>query len=602
MSASPPPVALEAIREELSRVLNSGVFAGSARLRRFLQFIVERSILGRAGELKEYLIGVEVFDRGDPFDPRGDSVVRVEARSLRAKLERYYATEGRNSAIVIELPKGRYVPRFRFREAVEERVADRRGKFDRKRAAVYAAAVLVLASLGTLTAWRGVRDASGPSVAVIPFRNLGSDPGSNYFAQGLMEELTTHLCRIEGLRVIARASTAGLESRTLDLARLRANLGVRWVLEGGVRREGTRLRVSVQLVHATDGNTVWSEVYERDSRQVFRIQEEIASAIATNLKLRVISPSSARDLPPETVEAYDLYLRGRFFRKQMTPAGIEKSTRLFEQAVQRDAGYAPAWAALADSYAMMGFHGLAELEPSISKARQAAGNALSLDPANSRARGALGWIAFVHDRDSRTAANWLHQAIELDPSWPNARQWLAFTLASQARFDEAIQQSSAACRLDPLSFLTSADLATILYYARRYPDALKDARRAIELDSAAGPGHLVQGAVLVALRRPEEAIPEFQRALDSAHGSTAVLARLGHAYALAGKPDRAAACLSQIGAEQGHRMDLAMIHVGLGHHDEARRLLEAAIANKEGGTLFLNIEPLFDPIQTKQRE
>jgi TolB-like protein len=252
------------VREHASRVLGSRGFSGSGRMSRFLRFVVERTLEGRGEELKEYLIGLEIFDRNESFDPRLDPIVRVEARRLRSKLKTYYETEGREDALVIEVPTGRYVPRFGPRVSAAK---------------------------------AGVPLATAPAggIAVLPFANLSRDPDNEYFSDGLTEELIHALTKVDGLRVVAWNSAAKLKDRQEDITHIGLELNVGAVLMGSVRTSGGRVRVMARLIEVSSGSFLWSEMFDRQIDDLLAIQEEISRAIVETLRIRLIGhPCSAR--------------------------------------------------------------------------------------------------------------------------------------------------------------------------------------------------------------------------------------------------------------------------------------------------------------------
>jgi len=260
-------------KTQLEKILASEPFAHSGRISRFLRFVVEHTLAGRGGELKEYLIGVEVFDKAASYDPRIDPIVRVEARRLRAKLKRYYETAGRDDGVRIEFPKGGYVPLFQTRAPAPE------------------------------------GGETGPTIAVLPFVNRSADPQDEYFSDGLTDELIHALTKVEGLRVVARGSAFQFKGKPYDVRQVGEQLQVGVVLEGSVRRSGNRLRITAQLVNVADGLYLRSETYEREMKDIFAVQDEIAGAIAQTLRVRMGRRAPRRT--GDNLQAYHLYLKGR---------------------------------------------------------------------------------------------------------------------------------------------------------------------------------------------------------------------------------------------------------------------------------------------------
>jgi adenylate cyclase len=301
------------IRQQLQRILASKSFANSERMTRFLRLAVEYSLEGRSAELKEYLIGTEVFDRGAQFDPRVDPVVRVEARRLRTKLSSYYAAEAAPGELVIDLPKGTYVPGF-----------------------------------GECPHAAAVHTNQPATLALMPFRNLSSDPENEYFSDGLTQELIHLLTRVPGLRVSAWTTSARV--RELEPIEVGQQLGVGHVLTGSVRASGSRVRVSAQLIETASGHYRWSESFDRGMKDVLGLQDEMAALIARTLAHTLIVPHRTATPDPEV---YQLYLKDRVQCNKRTTAGMICSVELFRQVTERAPDFAVAWAGLADAYTLM---------------------------------------------------------------------------------------------------------------------------------------------------------------------------------------------------------------------------------------------------------
>ncbi len=606
-------VTVDQVEQELATVLASETFARSERLCRFLRLAVETTLQGRGEDLKEYLLGVEVFDKGDSFDPRIDTIVRVEARRLRRKLDDYYRTEGQNDPVEIVFSKGRYDPSFRIRrrsttEPQSETSPLLATSWRSRDLLILAVLVGLIVAASSIALFYRQRMATleyePPVVAVLPFANLSPDPENGYFADGLVEDLTDALSKVEGLSVVARTSAYLFKDNIKDLATIGRKLGVNCVMEGSIRRSGKRFRIAAQLIRIKDQQHIWSEVYERDLQDAFVVQKEIATAIARALKLRIAAiPGGTKvSQTDEALQAYDLYLKGRYIRRQMTAEGIEKSASLFEQAIQRDPSFVPAHAALADCYAMMGFHGIIPPEESIPKAKAAVSQALNLDASNANAHGVLGWMLFFYDWDWPASESQFRRAIELDPGWSSVRQWFAFALVSRKRFNDAIEQSRKALDLDPMSYVAGDDLAGIHYYAGHYDEAMRLARQALELNPELTSAHGLLGMCLAAKARYREAIEEFGKTPVSTRRYGAIAGRIGHANALAGNRAEALALLDQLARDcrmqpMKRFVERAFICAGLGDPEQMFDLLEGAHRQRDPALVFLNVEPIFHPFR-----
>jgi TolB-like protein len=310
-----PDIPQETIRKHVARILASAAFANSDRMARFLRFVVDRTLDGAAQQLKEYAIGVEVFDRKPSYDPRVDPIVRVEARRLRSKLAAFYESEGKGSEVVILLPKGSYAPRFVRSDAQED------------------------------TPVESVSEATERTIAVLPFANVGRDPDQEYFSDGLTEELIHALTKVSGLRVVAWSSATHMRGEERDVYRIGQQLGVATVLRGSIRCYRDRLRILVQLVDTRTGFYLSSETYDRHTEEMFAIQEEIAASIVNALQIRLgVQPRRAR-----SVKAYNAYLRGRFHWNKRSGDGMSKAVEHFEEALRIDPDFALGHAGLADA-------------------------------------------------------------------------------------------------------------------------------------------------------------------------------------------------------------------------------------------------------------
>ena len=376
-------------------------------------------------------------------------------------------------------------------------------------------------------------------MAVLPFNNLGADKEGDYLSDGLTEELILALSRIPGLRVVARTSTFALRGKSEDAREVAQRLKVRYIVAGSVRQAGGRLRVSAELVEAESGFQIWSERWERALGDVFRIQDELSSAIACALRTQL----APRPVSTDDVEAYQLFLKGRYYWYQRTEHGFHRALEHYEQALARDVGFARAWAALADTYFLMAMHGLEPPLTCLRKAQAAARRSLQLDPGSAETHAALGAVSLFLDQDTTSADSHWQQAFRLDPNYAFAwHGYGLFFLGSQRRTDEALAALRHAEQLDPLSAPIANDLAFLLYWGRRYELAIEQCRQAIDLHPSfyrsylcLARCHAAQGNLAEAVQVARMAMPLLQgRAFYTYH-----LATLGFcldAWARATKP------------------------------------------------------------------
>ena len=564
----------ESVRTQLAKILSSNTFARSERLARFLNFTVEQTLAGRGDGLKEFVIGIEVFDKTEKYDPRMDPIVRVEARRLREKLRKYYETEGKEDPLSIDFPTGTYVPLVEKRDA----------------------SAIAAAAPGTENA-----------IAVLPFTNLSSDPDHEYFSDGLTEELIYALTKVEGLRVVAWSSAFQLKGKTRDIRRIAEQLKVRAVLEGSVRRTGERLRITAQLVDTTGGHYLWSETYERELKDVFAVQDEISSAIVGALRIKLAGPSG-RSLVTrytENLQAYHLYLKGRFYWNKRNEQDFYKALGFFEQAIETDANYAPAYAGVADTYIMLGEHGALPALRVMQEARVAAERALKIDPSLAEAHVSLGSVAGLYEWNWSASERHFRRAIELNPSYPTAHQWHGYDfLTPQGRLEEAIAALERAHHLDPLSLIITTCLGTVYDIARQHERARAYYDKVFELDDTFVRAHLSAGRSYLHQGMFDQAIAAFQRARELTPNSPVPLALMAHAYNVCGATVEAARLREALDRCRSTNSIssylLARAHFGY-DHDRAFELLEQAYQEHDPRLAHMNVSPIFDCLRADER-
>ncbi len=591
-------------------MLSSASFARSERLGSLLNYLVDRTLQGHPGLLKEYAIGTEVLGRSASFDPRNDSVVRVEAHRLRARLADYYAGEGANDPLIIELPRGAYTPTFRRAAGAPPPAPPEQAPpppqvpaWQRRRATMAAGVLLVLAATALLawTSWYRSPDGAAASVAVLRFDVASDDPKDQRLAEGFTDELTAALATLRPLRVIARSSSAQVGERPDDWKALAGRLAVESVVRGTLRRDGSSLHITAQLIAVPSGRQLWAATYERSDSDLDWVETEIIRRVGETLRIHASAGEARRPVPA----AYDLYLRGRSYRSAGTVEGLVQGATLFEAAAEADPSFATAFAATAEVHATLAFHGLEPPDDGMARARTAAARALALDPDTAEAYAAQAIVAFAYDRDWAASERAFRRAIELNPNSARTRIWFAMALSMRRRADEALAQLSEVRRLDPLRASAGNDLATTLFYARRYNDAIAEARRTLREHETLTVAHVLVGECLVEQGRPDRAIEEFRKAIDPSARVSLVIGRLGRALALAGRRDEARALLAQLDSSPvpsgTPHTERAFIHAGLGERDQAFVCLERATAAHEGETLFLDVAPAFDPLRTDPR-
>ena len=429
------------------------------------------------------------------------------------------------------------------------------------------------------------------SIAVLPSDNLSRDPDNAYFCEGVQDEILTRLAKVADLKVISRTSTQHFKSAPENLPEIAKQLGVAHILEGSVQKSSDQVRVNVQLINAMTDAHLWAETYDRKLTDIFTVESEIAKAIAETLqaKLSGAEKSSIAKAPTANPEAYELYLKGRFFWNKRTGDDLRKSIEYLKQAIAKDPGYALAYAALADSYGLLRFYGGASPAESVVPAQAAAKKALELDDSLAEAHASLGLIA-TEELEVNRAVTELERAIQLNPNYATAHHWLGLALATLRQSDRSIGELKRALELDPLSMIINADLSIIYLYAHRYDDAEAQARKTLEIDSRSFVAHYYLGAALQLTGRLKEAIPEFQKAVELNNDPYSI-AMLAQAYARNGQTDEARKLLAHLNemARSAEVPDyaLATAYTSLGEKERAIGALEHGFAEGNKSYLFL---------------
>ena len=440
-------------------------------------------------------------------------------------------------------------------------------------------------------------------IVVLPLDNISPDPRDDYFADGMTEELISTLSRIRNLRVIARTSAMRFKGSGKSVSEIGRELDVRTVLEGSVRKAGEKLRITVQLVDAASEEHLWSQAYDRALADVFAIQRDIAQRVAKALKVRIAGPDRTQLERPatEVVDAYTLYLQGRYHWNLRTESGLQEAVRSFELALAKDPRFALALSGIADAYAALAVLEFAPPTETFPKARAAAEKALALDDRASEAHASLGLVRFQYDRDFPAAERDLRRAVELNPNYPAAHQFLADYLKAMGRFDEATAEMRSALELDPLSLAINTGLGHVLYLARDYDAAITQYRKALELDPKFVLAHLWFGRPYLQKGMFREAIEEVQQAVSLSGGSTMSLAVLAHAYASAGRENEARKILSELIERSKQRYLpsywIALVHTGLGEEKLALQWLERAYEERSSWLVWIGVEPRFDRLR-----
>jgi TolB-like protein/Tfp pilus assembly protein PilF len=450
---------------------------------------------------------------------------------------------------------------------------------------------------------------SQKSIAVLPFDNLSEDKANAYFAEGVQDEILTRLAKVADLKVISRTSTQHFKSAPDNLPQIAKQLGVTNILEGSVQKANDQVRVNVQLINALTDAHLWAEIYDRRLTDIFAVESDIAKTIADTLqaKLTGLEKTAMSKKPTVNPEAYELYLKGRFFWNKRTAADLRKAIGYFNQAIEKDPNYALAYSGLADSYVILSVFGAASPQDSIPQARVAAKKALELDDTLAEAHASSGRILGPFDFEFERSISEFERAIQLNPNYAMAHHWLSWgPLTALGQADRAIAEGKRAVELDPLSLINNADLGGNVYFnSRRYDEAIAQLRKTIEIDPRFYIAHYYLGQAFQLKGQLSEAITEYQKAVDLDDDPEA-LAYLGQAYARAGQRDEAQNILARLTEEAKSRYvsgySMALMFMGLGDKEQAIDALERAYQEGAGNDLFtIKVDPMLDDLRGQPR-
>jgi len=600
------------VGKELEKILSSIAFRDAEALRRFLRYSVEHTLHGEGDQLKEYRLGVEVFDREASFDRRLDPVVRMAARRLRSKLQEYYRDEGIRDPICIAVPKGSYAAAFSRGAAKQPPtyVVERPEPKKYWRLAVIALALLLTTVIGAVIYWIRARQSQTdsnehPSLAVLPLLNLTGNPDNEYFCDGVTDELTSAVSRLPGVRVVARTSAFKFKNKPEDVRSIAEQLNVSSVLEGSLQKSGERLRITVQLIRASDGFHIWAQTYDRDSRDAFAVEDEITQTIADTLRVRLAQAQQAGRPRRINAEAHELNLRGRYWLNRRTPPDLWKAIAYFNQALEKDPAYAQAYLGLAEAYSTLGANDQASPREVLPKARAAAQQALRWDDSLGEAHGVFAWVTFLDGWDSGLAEREFRRAILLSPNYASTHQWYGLVLMVQRRFDESMHEFNLAQNLDPLSLVLSTDKGVIYYYSGRQDKAIEAAQQVLAHDANFADAHLLLGMALDRQGQFKVAEQEIGKYLEVSGQDPDALMKLGVTYAHAGDSVRAQQMIAAMRKPSAGKYVpfyyIADIYAVLGDKEAAFQWLDRALDQHSNSCLLLAIDPAFEDLRSDPR-
>ncbi len=448
----------------------------------------------------------------------------------------------------------------------------------------------------------------GKSIAVLPFDNLSRDPDNAYFAEGVQDEILTRLAKVADLKVISRTSTQHFKSVPENLPQIAKQLGVTNILEGSVQKVKDQVRVNVQLINALTDAHLWAEIYDRKLTDLFSVESDIAKTIADTLQAKLTGSESTAisNKPTENPEAYELYLKGRFFWNKRTGQDLKIACDYFQQAIAIDPHYATAYAGLAESYILIPLFDAGSPQDYFPKAKAAAERAIELQETSAEAHTALGLLLCFSDVNFAQSEKEFKRAIQLNPNYATAHHWLGKALlVALGRFDEAIGENERAVELDPLSLIINADLGSTFMLARQYDQAIAQLQRTLTLDNKFGYTHWNLGEALYLKGDAAAAIAEYKKArtLDD---DPQIVALLGRAYADTGQKDQALELVRELEARARQQFVrgylIALVYIGLGDKTKAIDCLEREYLNHDNiDTAWIRADPMLDPLRGDPR-
>jgi TolB-like protein/DNA-binding winged helix-turn-helix (wHTH) protein/Flp pilus assembly protein TadD len=472
--------------------------------------------------------------------------------------------------------------------------------------AVVTALALAVFLSGSFHSWRH-QPSTIHSLAVLPLENLSNDASQDYFADGMTDELINHLGRISAIRVISRTSAMTYKNARKPLAEIARELNVDAVVEGSVLRSDERVRIAAQLIEVPADKQIWAESYEGDFRDTLTLQSTVARSIAAQIRatLNRQEQVALNDSKAVNPEAYEAYLKGRYYLNNRTRDGLRSAIEYFKRAIESDSTYAEAYSGLADSYALSGDwkYGVLSPQDAFPKAKAAASKALALDESLGEAHASLAYALDLYGWDWEAAETEYKRAIKLNVGYATAHQWYSWHLLMMGRNGEAIAELREAESLDPLSLIISADAADALLVAHRFDEAERQARKTLQLDPNFAVGHYELGQALEQKHLHDQAIAEFQKAIEISGHSGAFDSNLGYAYAVSGRTEEAIKVVKDLEDRQDQNpsldADIGLVYVGLGDPDQAISWLNKGYEGRFKASILLR--PAFDSLRTDAR-
>jgi TolB-like protein/Flp pilus assembly protein TadD len=452
------------------------------------------------------------------------------------------------------------------------------------------------------------KQTTSSSIAVLPFTNMSADPEQEYFCDGISEELITALTKLKDLRVIARTSAFSFKGKNVNVRDVGKELGVETVLEGSVRKAGNHLRITAQLVDTKGGHHLWSDRYDREMDDIFAIQDEVTLAIVDNLRIRLVADEKQKFAKRQTVsiEAYNLYLKARWFSRTGSREGLNKAIEYFERVLESAPDYAPAYAGLSESYSALPIYGFAQSHEAYPKAKAAAEKALQIDGLHAGAQIQLAYIKMMYDWDWAEAKSEFERAIKLHPGYADAHHRYALYLMYREQFDEAVNEINLALELDPLSLTINRNVGVILNFARRYEQAIKALQNTLEMDPNFSRAHFELGRAYLGMSMYEEALAAYEKEKNAAKSWDAFADTfIGITYVKMGRRDDARRILDDLIEQSKERYlppwYLAQLCFVLGEDDQGFKYLDESYEERGIMGCIIKIHPQLDSVRSDSR-
>ena len=476
---------------------------------------------------------------------------------------------------------------------------------------LFGAAVLLLLFVAVFLVYRntgtgGARRPAIKSLAVLPLKNLSGDASQEYLADGMTEALIGRLSEIHNIRVVSRTSVTRFKDTHLSVPEIARTLQVDAIVEGSVIRDGDRIRVHAQLIRAATDEHFWSEAYDRDLRDVLSLQSDVAQSIARKVEVTISGEEHARLSAARTVdpEAYEAYLKGRYYWNKRTADSMPKAALYFEQAITKDPGFGAAYSGLADCNSGLAWHGFMSPAEVLPKAYAAAQKAVEIDPQSAEAHASLA-LVLEHKWDWAGAQVEFKRALDLNPQYANAHHWYGDYLSIQGRHDEALVEAKRALELDPLNLMIGTWVGLRYYLARRYDGAIEQSRNTVDLDSNFAAAHLILGQSYVQQGKYKEGLDQLQKAASLSGDSPLYIAQVGVSLALAGEKKEALRVIRELQDTSGKRYvspyGVAQIYATLNDKEQTYKWLEVAYLDRAVWMSYLAVDPLFDSIRSEAR-